>query len=76
MIEKTPRPTHSVIAGVTTDYLDFWCKECGHEFTQAWRFSSPDFIGVVLEGACEECKATVSFKLRTTPALVPRGYKD
>lgn len=76
MTKSPSRPTNTVVAGITTDYLDFWCQECGEEFTAAWRFSAPDILGVQLEGECGKCGASVLFKLRVTPALVPRGYRD
>jgi hypothetical protein len=38
-------PSHSLIGGITTESLDFWCQECGAHI-YGFRFHSQDIVGV------------------------------
>lgn len=69
-IEKTPRMTHSLIGGMTTDYFAFWCKECGTEIPHL-EFDSEDIIGVRLKSKCNGCGRESVFKINVMTPLRP-----
>lgn len=85
MDRKTPKNLHSVIGGMTTDYFDFFCKECGAHIPRV-DFYGIDSIGVRLRSKCQGCGTEAIFKIKTYPPLGPieltddtyglgRGYK-
>lgn len=67
--DKNPM-LHSLIGGMTTDYFDFFCKECGAHIPHI-DFDCPDSVGVRLMSKCEECGEIHSFKIKVTAQLYP-----
>jgi len=74
---------HSLIGGMTTDYLNIFCKKCGTEI-EYLNFYGIDSIGVRLRAKCVKCDEESIFKLKVYPPLGPiemtdhydrRGYK-
>ncbi len=63
-------PVHSLIGGMTTDYFEFWCEECGQPVIHL-EFAGEDTVGVRLKARCEKCKRDYEFKIRVMPALGP-----
>lgn len=61
---------HSVIAGMTTDYLDFFCKNCEHHIYSV-HFYSIDSVGVQLMAKCEGCSEDYIFKIKVSIPLGP-----
>jgi len=53
-MNKFPQYLHSVIGGMTTDYFDFFCKECG-EHIYSVDFYGIDSVGVRLRSICKKC---------------------
>lgn len=69
-IEDQNPMLHSLIGGMTTDYFDFFCKECGAQIPRL-DFDRLDSVGVRLMSKCEQCGATSSFKIKVTVLLYP-----
>lgn len=63
-------PVHSLIGGITTDYFEFWCKECGQPVIHL-EFAGEDIVGVGLKAKCEKCERDYEFKIRIIPPLCP-----
>ena len=59
---------HSLIGGLTTDYFEFWCKDCGQHI-RSLGFAGEDVVGVRLKAKCEKCEREFEFKIRTTSPL-------
>lgn len=70
---------------MTTDYFDFFCKECGEHISRI-DFYGIDSVGVRLRSKCSKCGMECIFKIKTNPCLGPieminnrygtnRGYK-
>jgi hypothetical protein len=66
---------HSVIGGMTTDYFDFFCKECGAHIPYI-DFYGPDSVGVKLMTKCGGCGLVSIFKIKTTIELGPESSTD
>jgi len=80
-----PQNLHSVIGGMTTDYFDFFCRDCGAHINSL-DFYGIDSVGVKLRSKCPKCEMESIFKIKTYPPLGPiqmtenrygknRGYK-
>lgn len=63
-------PVHSIVGGMTTDYFDFWCAECGSHIDRV-EFYSEDSVGLRLRAVCPQCKVESIFKLKVSPPLGP-----
>jgi len=61
---------HSIIGGMTTDYFDFFCKECGSNIPYV-DFYSIDSVGVKLVTKCLTCGKVSRFKIKTSIPLGP-----
>ena len=61
---------HSLIGGMTSDYFDFWCKECGNHINKL-NYYSEDSVGVKLQAICDQCNREFVFKVKVSPPLVP-----
>jgi len=61
---------HSIIGGMTTDYFDFFCKECGTHIPYI-DFYGLDSVGVRLMTKCDKCGEISIFKIKTTIQLGP-----
>jgi len=61
---------HSIIGGMTTDYFDFFCKECGSNIPYI-DFYGLDSVGVKMMTKCEGCGLLSIFKIKTTIELGP-----
>jgi hypothetical protein len=61
---------HSIIGGMTTDYFDFFCKECGANIPYV-DFYGLDSVGVRLLTKCVGCGAVSIFKIKKTIKLGP-----
>ena len=61
---------HSIEGGITADYLDFWCVDCGTHIPEL-RFYSEDAVGVRLRADCPKCNKTSIFKLKVDVPLRP-----
>ena len=61
---------HSVIGGMTTDYFDFFCKECGTHIPYI-DFYCLDSVGVKMMAKCGGCGLLSIFKFKTTIELGP-----
>lgn len=64
---------HSVIGGMTTDYFDFWCKECGSHINRL-SFANEDIVGVRLKATCDKCHRDFEFKIKVSPPLGPLSH--
>ncbi len=85
MKKEVPNNLHSLIAGMTTDYLEFFCRDCG-EYINMLDFYGIDSVGVRLKSKCPQCGKESIFKIKIHPPLGPiemidnryginRGYK-
>lgn len=61
---------HSIIGGMTNDYFDFFCKECGSHINNT-DFYSLDTVGVKLVTKCDGCGNVSIFKLKCSIPLGP-----
>lgn len=61
---------HTVIGGLTTDYLDFFCKECGGHIDRT-DFYGLDSVGVRLMTVCGACGTASIFKIKCSIPLGP-----
>ena len=61
---------HSIIGGMTSDYFDFFCKECGAHIGDI-DFYSIDIVGVRLMAKCKSCDSVSIFKIKCTIPLGP-----
>ena len=61
---------HSIIGGMTNDYYDFFCKECGSHINCV-DFYCLDIVGVQLVSKCPNCGLTSIFKMKTSIPLGP-----
>ncbi|MCP3678215.1 MAG: hypothetical protein GY721_11700 [Deltaproteobacteria bacterium] len=61
---------HSVIGGMTTDYFDFFCQECGSHINEV-DFYGFDSIGIRLMTQCSGCGDTSIFKIKSSLELGP-----
>lgn len=59
-----------VIGGMTTDYFEVFCKECGANIPRL-DYYCPDSVGVRLMATCDSCGESFIFKLRLTIQLAP-----
>lgn len=66
-------PVHGFIGGITGDYFEFWCKECGQK-VYSLEFACEDSVGVRLKAKCEKCKKDYDFKIRITQPLGPLSH--
>lgn len=66
---------HSVFGGMTTDYFDFFCKECGAPIPYV-DFYGLDSVGVRLMTKCDGCGLISIFKIKTTIMLGPIQVTD
>lgn len=66
---------HSVIGGMTTDYFDFFCKDCGTHIDRV-DFDCYDSVGVRLMTKCKGCGESHSFKIKATVQLGPVEEKS
>lgn len=70
METKWPSSLHSVIGGMTTDYFDFFCEDCGTHINSV-DFYGIDSVGVRLRSKCPKCGMESIFKIKTHPPLGP-----
>lgn len=61
---------HSIIGGMTNDYCDFFCKECGSHINRI-DFYGLDTVGVRLFTKCPKCGLTSIFKVKISIQLGP-----
>ena len=61
---------HSLVGGITTDYFEFWCKECGGHINRL-EHASEDPVGVRLRAKCKDCGREFEFKIKVFPPLGP-----
>lgn len=69
-IEDKTRRLHSIIGGLTTDYFDFFCKECGSHINCV-DFYGLDSVGVKLFTKCPNCNMISIFKIKISIQLGP-----
>src|SRR5207249_4763684 len=74
-IENQNPTLHGIIGGMTTDYFDFFCKECGAHIPRL-DFDCPDSVGVRLMCKCEQCGEIYSFKIKVAVQLYPVKEKS
>jgi hypothetical protein len=60
---------------MTTNYFDFFCKECGAHISRI-DFDCPDSVGIRLMCRCEQCGEIYSFKIKATVPLYPVKEKS
>ena len=61
---------HALIGGITTDYFDLFCNDCG-EHINVLDFYGIDSVGVKLRSLCPKCNKEVKFKIKVHPPLGP-----
>lgn len=61
---------HSIIGGMTSDYFDFFCKECGTHLDRV-DFYGLDIVGVRLMAKCSSCTSVSIFKVKCSIPLGP-----
>ena len=61
---------HSIIGGMTTDYFDFFCQQCGASIPRIF-FYGLDSVGVRLMSRCDSCGEESIFKIKTSIPLGP-----
>ena len=61
---------HSIIGGMTSDYFDFFCKECRSHINSV-DFYDLDSVGVKLVTKCLKCGLISIFKIKTSIQLGP-----
>jgi predicted SprT family Zn-dependent metalloprotease len=66
-------PVHSLIGGMTSDYFDFWCQECGEHINRL-KYYGEDIVGVRLQAICSKCNREFIFKIKVSPPLVPSSH--
>jgi predicted RNA-binding Zn-ribbon protein involved in translation (DUF1610 family) len=66
-------PISGLVGGLTTDYFDFWCENCG-EHIDRLDFHSQDVVGVRLQAVCEKCGREFVFKIKVSPPLGPVSF--
>lgn len=66
---------HGLIGGLTTDYFEFYCEECGSNIPRVC-FYGIDTVGVRLWTKCEKCQREFIFKIKTYPNFGPIQITD
>src|SRR2546427_1144257 len=74
-IEDQNSSLHGLIGGMTTDYFDFFCKECSAQIPRV-DFDCPHSVGVRLMCKCEHRGEIYSFKMKLTVLLYPVKEKS